>query len=178
MTRTKQNLIAALAIIPLSAAVACNRSHETGAASYNGGPLGHSDANMAIKTTDGAMKLGVAHDTVYMGLSDSVLAVATNDMAKDTEESGSAFAGRIERMVKTSVGKALKTRLTYPLADLDTVTYSDGTIRFKYRIRRKIAFEDVSQSNHKALQSFSPEDAQRFVATVDSAIHTVRGRPR
>jgi hypothetical protein len=40
-----------------------------------------------------------------------------------------------------------------------------------------MAFEDVKQNGHKALQSFTPDDAQKFVAAVNSAILKVRGRP-
>lgn len=123
------------------------------------------------------MNLGLVQDTVYMGLTDSVLAVARKDMARDTEETKSAFAGTLERFVKKRVSSALQTRLKYPLADLDSATYADGTIKFAYRNRRRMAFEDVSQSGHKALQNFAPADAQKFVATLNSAIHTVRGNP-
>ena len=154
---------------------ACRRSDDSGVSQASAGVAHHSDADTAIRTTDGTMMLGVANDSVYMGLTDSVLAAARKDMASDTEETGNAIAGTIERLVKKSVSSALHSRLKYPLADLDSATYSDGTIRFHYRNRRRIAFEDVSQNGHKALQSFSPDDAQRFVAAVNSAIRTVRG---
>jgi len=121
------------------------------------------------------MNLGLVHDTVFMGLTDSVLAVARTDMARDTEETKNALAGTIERFVKKSVSSALQTRLKYPLTDLDSAMYNNGTIKFAYRDRRRMAFEDVSQNGHKALQSFSPADAQQFVATLNSAIRTVRG---
>ncbi len=137
-----------------------------------GRPSGDS---LVIRTTDGAMNLGLVHDTVFMGLTDSVLAIARNDMARDTEETKNAFARTLERFVKKSVTSALQTRLTYPLTDLDSATYKDGIIKFAYRNRRRMAFEDVSQSGRKALQSFSPADAQQFVTTLNSAIHTVRG---
>jgi hypothetical protein len=133
--------------------------------------------SIIIRTTDGTTNLGMVHDTVYMGLTDSVLAVARNDMARDTEETKNAFAGTLERFVKKKVSSALQTRLKYPLADLDSATYSDGTIKFAYRNRRRMAFENVSQNGRKALQSFAPADAQKFVATVNSAIRTVRGNP-
>jgi len=121
------------------------------------------------------MNLGLMHDTVFMGLTDSVLAIARSDMARDTEETKNAFAGTIERFVKRSVSSALQTRLKYPLADLDSATYKDSSIKFAYRDRRHMAFEDVAQNGHKALRSFSPADAQQFVLTVNSAIRSERG---
>jgi len=110
-----------------------------------------------------------------MGLTDSVLAVARMDMARDTEETKSVIAGTIERFVKKRVSSALETRLKYPLADLDSVTYSGGAIKFAYRDKRRMGFEDVSQNGHKALQSFTPDDAQHFVSVVNSAIRESRG---
>jgi len=38
-----------------------------------------------------------------------------------------------------------------------------------------MGFEDVSQNGHKALQSFTPDDAQHFVSVVNSAIRESRG---
>jgi hypothetical protein len=159
---------------------ACQRSgaaNSSQSANSAAGGNRMSGESVVIRTTDGTMNLGLAHDTVYMGLTDSVLAVARNDMAHDTEETKNAFAGTLERFVKKRVSSALQTRLKYPLADLDSATYSDGTIKFAYRNRRTMAFENVSQNGRKALQDFAPADAQKFVATVNSAIHTVRGNP-
>jgi hypothetical protein len=131
--------------------------------------------SLIIRTTDGTIKLGLVHDTVFMGLTDSVLALARNDMARDTEETKSGIARAFERIVKKSVSSALQTRLKYPLADLDSATYNGGGIKFAYRNRRTMAFEDVKRDGQKALYSFSPDDAQQFVDTVNSAIHKVRG---
>ncbi len=80
--------------------------------------------------------------------------------------------------VKKSVSMALRTKLKYPLADLDSATYSDGSIKFAYRNGRSMAFENATQSGHRALSSFDPADAQRYVALVNSAIRTERGNPR
>jgi len=163
----------------LSWTLACQKSgSSTSDGSSNGTPARMSGDSAVITTKDGAIKLGLVNDTVFMGLTDSVLTVASNDMASDTEETKSAVAGAIERFVKKRVNSALHTRLKYPLADIDSAHYSDGGIKFAYRDRRKMAFEDVKQNNRSALYSFSPEDAQNFVATVNDAILKVRGAPR
>ncbi|MEO6778510.1 MAG: hypothetical protein ABI194_03580 [Gemmatimonadaceae bacterium] len=170
----------AVPVLLLLIAVGCQRSDTSRAESS--GTL--SDASLrasrrvsgdsiVIRSKDGTMDLGLVHDTVFMGLSDSVLALARADMARDTEET-SKFAATVERFVKRKVGAALETRLRYPLSDLDSATYKDGAIRFAYRNRRSMAFEDVAQNGHKSTQSFLPADAQRFVATVNSAIRATR----
>ncbi len=187
MTNTNTGTRASMAVVLLVViTVACQRSDASHAtlrtasrstdAVVTHQSLAHASGDsVMIRTTDGAINLGLARDTVFMGLSDSVLALARTDMTRDTEETKSAFAGALERFVKKSVSSALQTRLKYPLTDLDSATYSGGAIKFAYRDRRSMAFEDVSQNGHKALQSFSPTDAQRFVATVNSAIRTARG---
>ena len=164
----------------LSWSIACqksDRSTEHGSA-LNGVPARMSGDSIVIKTKDGAMQLGLVNDTVFMGLTDSVLAAARKDMASDTEETKSVIAGALERFVKRGVSSALNTRLKYPLADIDSAHYSDGGIKFAYRDRRKMAFEDVKQNHKSALYSFTPEDAQSFVSTVNGAILKVRGAPR
>lgn len=174
-----RRITSGIAVMSLLAAGACKRADNSHAAprsaSEAAGAAAASGDSVAIRTTDGAIQLGLARDTVYMGLTDSVLTLARTDMARDTEETKSVIAGTIERFVKKSVSSALQTRLKYPLADLDSVTYSGGTIKFAYRDKRRMGFEDVSQDGHKALQSFTPDDAQHFVSVVNSAIRESRG---
>ena len=161
-------------MVPILLVAACSggdRSDRSPRASVPGKAFGDS---MVIRSTDGRMKLGLTRDTVFMGLTDSVLAAARADMARDTEEKSSAFAGRIEQFMKRSVSSALRMKLKYPLTDLDSAVYSDGRIKFAYRNRRTMAFENVTVSGHKALESFNPADAQKFVNLVNSAIREER----
>lgn len=113
--------------------------------------------------------LGLVHDTVYMGLSDSLLTKARSDMARDQADTGglgSAFGG----FIKKTVGNALGTRVRYPISDIESVRYENGEIKFQYRHRHVMSFESVSATNRKALASFSPADSQRFVAAVNAAL--------
>lgn len=172
--------IATASLASLALIVGCGRSDNSNSDNGTAGnvPTRASGDSLVIRTTDGTIKLGLVRDTVFMGLTDSVLAVARNDMARDTEESGSAIARTVERLVKRGVSSALQTRLQYPLADIDSAHYDNGTIKFAYRNRRKMAFEDVKRDHNNALSSFSPEDARNFVATLNSAIIKVRGPSR
>jgi len=174
-----RRITSGIAIMSLLLTAGCKQADNSHApprsASEAAGAAAASRDSVAIRTTDGSIQLGLARDTVYMGLTDSVLAVARTDMARDTEETKSVIAGTIERFVKKRVSSALETRLKYPLADLDSVTYSGGAIKFAYRDKRRMGFEDVTQNGHKALQSFTPDDAQHFVSVVNSAIRESRG---
>ncbi|MEO8945644.1 MAG: hypothetical protein ABI338_04030 [Gemmatimonadaceae bacterium] len=170
-----RRLILATAAVPMLFLAACggnDRPESSARSSVPGKAFGDS---MVIRTTDGTMNLGLARDTVFMGLTDSVLTAARTDMARDTEETSSAIGRTIEKLVKKSVGNALQMKLRYPLADIDTVRYRDAAIEFKYRNKRRMSFENVSQSGHKALDSFDPGEAQRFVDFVNAAIHKERG---
>ncbi|MEO7040855.1 MAG: hypothetical protein ABI035_01190 [Gemmatimonadaceae bacterium] len=164
----------------LSWSVACQKSDQSAEArsASSGVPARVSGDSIVIRTKDGAMQLGLVNDTVFMGLTDSVLTAAGKDMASDTEETKSAIGRAVERFVKNGVNSALHTRLKYPLADIDSAHYSDGGIKFAYRDRRKMGFEDVKQNHQSALYSFTPEDAQKFVSTVNDAILKVRGTSR
>ena len=176
MSRRITSGIAVSALLLTGACKKADNSHlPLRNASETAGAVAASGDSVAIRTTDGAIELGLAQDTVYMGLTDSVLTLARKDMARDTEETKNVIAGTIERFVKKSVSSALQTRLKYPLADLDSLTYNGGAIKFAYRDKRRMGFEDVSQNGHKALQSFTPDDAQHFVSVVNSAIRTSRG---
>lgn len=173
----ERRLIVSIAVMPLFLIAACQQPDRSrvGIPSAGHATGRTSGDSLVIRTTDGTINLGLVRDTVFMGLTDSVLVAARTDMARDTEETKSAFAGTIERFVKKRVASALQTRLQYPLADLDSATYQDGAIKFAYRNRRHMGFENVSPHGRSALQSFSPTDARQFVTTLNSAIHTVRG---
>lgn len=128
---------------------------------------------ISIRTNDHKMTLTLAHDTVSLGLSDSVLADVKQQMAKDTNEHG--IAGAFSGFIKKTVGSALKSRVAYPVQDIQDAKYEGGRIVFTYRQPREMKFEDVSTDHNKVLAMFAPQDAQRFVQAVDSAIAATRG---
>ena len=117
---------------------------------------------------EGAVKLGLASDTVYMGLSDSLLASIRDSMATDSE--GSGIGGTMSRFIKRSVGSALKMQVTYPIEDIQSAKYENGKIQFAYRQKRRMSFEEVNTNKKNALEDFAPADAQRFVDAVNAAI--------
>lgn len=130
---------------------------------------------ISINTTDGKMTLTLAHDTVSMGLSDSVLTDVKKQMAKDdTSEHG--IAGAFSGFIKKTVSSALHGRVAYPVQDLKDVKYEGGRLVFTYRQPREMKFEDVTvDHDRKAIASFAPADAQHFAFVVDSAIAATQG---
>lgn len=124
---------------------------------------------IAIHTIGNKMVLGLANDTVYMGLSDSLLARTRADIARERDTSagmGSAFAD----MIRKGVGNALGKRVAYPISDIRSIRYDNGEIKFDYRTRHVMSFESISTDHRKALASFAPADAERFVTAVNLAL--------
>lgn len=182
MRVSSRTFLPAVALVALVAVLAgCTKSDSGADASSNASPLSGAAASSAgarspardvtITTTDSAVTLSLAGDTIAMGLSQKVLAEARRDMAKDSATGDSAgFGANIERMVKSTVSSALGTRIAYPLEDIDDVRYENGTIEFDYRHRNRVlAFENVKADKRSALSDFAPADAQRFVAAVRAA---------
>lgn len=148
-------------------------------------PLGPGD--IRITTTDRRVDLVLVDDTISMGLADSLVQSARQDVdtgtAADIEAGG--LGGRIAGAVKGAVGNALGIRIEVPLQDVEDVQYEDGTIKFSFREgtgptmmllgkRRAVSFdapqfERDHSDERSALQSFSEKDAKRFVAAVRAA---------
>ncbi len=79
-------------------------------------------------------------------------------------------AGLLTRAVSHVIGglgKKMLDKIEYPLADIETVKYTDGALVFTYRKRRIRSFESftVNQEGQEiaALQTFRPADAREFV---------------
>ncbi|MGI8508769.1 MAG: hypothetical protein ACR2MQ_05545 [Gemmatimonadaceae bacterium] len=137
-------------------------SATSGASTAPGQPI-------VIHTTGNEMVLGLARDTVYMGLSDSLLAKTRADMTKDRSDTG-GMGGAFADMIKKTVGNALGKRVAYPIADIQSVRYDNGAIKFDYRNKHAISFENVHTENKQVLAAFAPDDARRFVAAVNAAL--------
>lgn len=133
------------------------------------------DESIVIHTTGNEVLLGLANDTVYMGLSDSVLTKTRAEMKRDRDTSG--MGGAFADMIKRTVGNALGKRVTYPISDIQSVRYDKGEIKFDYRHKHTMSFESVSANNKKALASFAPANAERFVAAVNAALKSDDSAP-
>lgn len=147
---------------PSARATATTSSATSNAIAAPGQPI-------AIHTTGNEVVLGLEHDTVYMGLSDSVLANARADMAKDKSDTA-GMGGAFADMIKKTVGNALGKRVTYPISDIQSVRYDNGDIKFQYRNKHTMTFESIDAHNKKALAMFAPDDARRFVAAANAAL--------
>ena len=136
--------------------------------------------DVRISTPNNAVVLALAGDSVWMGLSDSVLTHArvatdsarTHAAAANKGGIGGAFGAMIADKVTAAVDAGLRTRVAYPLSDIQNVAYENGTLHFTYRAgaRHVMSFEDIKTDtdggSHPVLATFAPADAERFVAAV------------
>ncbi|MFL5606294.1 MAG: hypothetical protein ACJ8AD_07605 [Gemmatimonadaceae bacterium] len=155
--------VAVLAIV----AGACHDRNEERAASSpaDATPVMQDDGrDVRITTTGNEVDLALVGDTITSGLSEQTLAKARHETDANAVQ-GTGLGASIERMVKSGVQTALGTRVAIPLSALNDVRYERGAIVFDWK-KKPLAFVKTSVNGKPIMESFSPEDAQRFVNAV------------
>ena len=130
-------------------------------------------ADVRIQTTTGQLDLALAGDTISAGLAGDVLAKARHatDSAKS---SGGGFGSSIEQMVANTVLNAVSSRVRFPVSAVKDVRYENGAIVFEWNERPTRLFEQTKVNGKPFLESFSPEDAERFVRAVRARLVAAR----
>jgi hypothetical protein len=132
------------------------------AGTANAATLG--DGDIRITSTDGGVDLALIGDSISGGLSQQSLEKARRET--DTNKvKGTGFGADIEKMVKGTVQSALATRVAFPLSAIKDVRYDGRKIVFDWNGTPRISGK-MQVNDKDALESFSPEDAQRFVDAV------------
>ena len=123
--------------------------------------------DIRIASVDGGVDLALLGDTISGGLSANTLAKVRRDIDTGAVK-GSGFGADIERRVKSTVQSALNTRVSFPLSSVRDVRYDGRKIVFEWSGKPSMTFDNVHVNAHgkSALESFSAEDAQRFVDAV------------
>lgn len=120
--------------------------------------------DIRIASTDSGVDLALMGDSISGGLSEKTLAQVKHDTDTSAVK-GSGFGADIEKMVKGTVQSALATRVNIPLSAVKDVHYDGRKIVFEWNGKPR-SFANVRVHNKDALESFSAEDAQRFVDAV------------
>ena len=129
-------------------------------------PLVLGAGDLLITTTDSSMQLGLVGDTVLMQFGDKIRRQLRSELDTAHLETGNRLGAAIERAVKRRVGSMLGRRLVRPLLEIDSVWLDGNHITFGYRDRRGFNFDSFKNDHRSTLESFSPEDARRFVDAV------------
>lgn len=132
-------------------------------------PATRADGDVRIVSTGGEVDLALVGDTISSGLSEQTLTHARREL--DTGAvSGNGIGASIERAVKGTVQSALGTRVTFPVSSLRDARYESGKIVFDWKERPIKGFVKTSVNGKPFLESFAPDDAERFVSAVRARI--------
>lgn len=135
-------------------------------------PLGAGD--IRITSADGGVDLALIGDSISGGLSQTALAKVRRETDTNAVH-GNDFGASIEKMVKGTVQSALGTRVSFPLSAVREVRYDGKRLVFDWAGKAQPGFGHVNVDNKDVLESFNPDDAQRFVIAV-RARQRERGR--
>jgi hypothetical protein len=124
--------------------------------------LGPGDVRIA--TVDSTLELALVGDSIVTGFGSKVM----DKVREKTDTSGitgDGLSATIQRAVKGGVAKAMDHEIHYPITDISDVRFEDGGLRFYGTDGRKMSvFENSHINGRKVSESFSPEDAQRFIS--------------
>jgi hypothetical protein len=178
MTRTAPVLLAALVL----AAVACGRRDNPNPdpgvnpdanPGRDQGNVSHRDTmtlgpgDVRITNQDSSVDLAAVGQRIVVRLSDKTMA-KVHEGTDTTKLRDSGLGGSIERMVKRTVASALGQQFEYPIADVRDARYENGAIVLDVNGREPRLLANTKVGGKKLMESFRPEDAQRFVAAVNA----------
>ncbi len=122
--------------------------------------------DVRVFNADSSVELELLGGWISTGLSQKTL----ERVKRETDTAGSrdsGLGGAIASIVKSTVAKTIGMRIQYPVADVKDVKYENGTLIFVWKDSHKHDFFEHSTVNgHKADQSFTPQEAQKFIAAV------------
>lgn len=123
--------------------------------------------DVKITNTDSSVDLAVVGQRIVVRLSDKTM----EKVRRETDTSAirdSGFGGSIEKFVKRTVQSTLGQQFEYPLSDVRDARYENGKIVLDVKGREPRLLANTEVGGKKLMESFRPEDAQRFVAAVNA----------
>ena len=123
--------------------------------------------DVKITSEDSSVDMAVVGQKIVVMLSDKTMA----KVRKETDTAAvkdSGFGGSIERFVKKTVQSTLGQQFEYPMSDVRDARYENGAIVLDVNGREPRLLANTKVGGKKLLESFRPEDAQRFVAAVNA----------
>ncbi len=130
------------------------------------------DGDVRITSVDGGVDLALIGDSISGGLSEKTLSKVRSETDTGAVK-GTGFGADIEKMVKGTVQSALTTRVAFPLTSIKDVRYDGRKIVFEWNGTPRMS-GSMKTDNKDVLESFSADDAQRFV----DAVHARKAQAR
>jgi hypothetical protein len=123
--------------------------------------------DIKITNTDSSVDMALVGQKIIVKLSDKTMAKVHQET--DTMGvQGSGLGASIEKMVKRTVAATLGQQVEYPLSEVKDARYENGTIVIDVNGKEPRLLANTQVGGKKLMESFRPEDAQRFVAMVNA----------
>lgn len=130
--------------------------------------------DVRIVTTNGVAFLALRGDAMVAGLSDSIRQLVARELKSD-RASATGLEGKIETLVRSSVGKLMDKEIAIPLDAIRDIDYRDQRIVIEYKDakgRRFIDFDHFKSNDKALLEQFDENDARKLVEAVRVKIVT------
>lgn len=146
-----------LALLMLAPLAACGDGPDMDLGGEDLGP-----DRFAIHSTDGGLRLALTNDFVYFALSDSVVAVARQEMQDSMPREG--IRGAIAGMVRGGVNRALSFRARYPVAEIRDIRWEDGRMLVEFEDGRRSFGDNVEVDDRPVEEAFDSSAVEAFSA--------------
>lgn len=124
--------------------------------------------DVLITNQDSSVDLALVGQKIVARLSNKTMDKVRRE-TDTTAVNDSGFGGSIERFVKRTVQSTLGQQFEYPLSDVRDARYENGAIVLATKgSKEPRLLANTQVGGKKLMESFRPEDAQRFVAAVNA----------
>jgi hypothetical protein len=127
----RTSVTAALALPLLTVAMACGDRPDVDFGGRDVGP-----ELFAIVSTDGAVRLALTDDYVYLAVTDQTRDEVRDELRSAAEQER-GVSGRVVGFVERTVGKALQARALYPVDDIEDIRWQGGELHIEFASGRK-----------------------------------------
>ena len=124
--------------------------------------------DLRIYNTDSAVDLTLQGNRILAGLSEKTVAKVKNKLDSATRrDTGGGLGASIGQIVRQSVAGAIGTHAVFPLADIRDIHADGGRILIDWTDGgHHELFGSTKVNDNKVSNTFSPDDAKRFVDAV------------
>lgn len=119
----------------------------------------------AMLTTDGAVKMGLTDERVYLRLSRALRDRIEGDVERDLDQE-EGIGRWISGMVRGGVSRALSFRVSYDLNEIRDVRYEGGELVFDF-VDPDESIDGFEVDGRPVTEAFGEDDARRFVEEFD-----------
>ena len=123
--------------------------------------------DVKITNSDSSVDMALVGQRIVVRLSDKTM----DQVRRETDTTAlkdSGIGSSIEKFVKRTVQSTLGQQFEYPLSDVRDARYENGTLILDVNGREPRLLANTKVGGKKLMESFRPEDAQRFVAAVNA----------